>query len=91
MSLGPKRKAEWGDPDAITRKSSGKIYALLAAAMLLTKLGRLECGELQTDAQRQVYQQPPSAEPSVIQGRITGMQGNLNGINRAGLRPANTR
>ena len=66
-----------GGPDAFTRKSSGKTYVLLAAAILLTTLGRLECGELQTDAQRQVYQQPPCAEPSVIQGRLTGMQGNL--------------
>jgi hypothetical protein len=64
-------------PDAILRKRSRKIYALLAAAMLLTTLPGVAGSELPRGSQGQVQQQPPSADPFVIQGRITGIQGNV--------------
>jgi hypothetical protein len=64
-------------PNAINRKRSRKIYALLAAAMLLTALGSVKGHEFQADSQTQVHRQAPSAEPFVIQGRITGIQGTV--------------
>lgn len=63
--------------DAINRKRGRKVCGLLAAAMLLTALGSAEGREIQTDSQPQVHRQRASAEPYVIQGRITGIQGNL--------------
>ena len=45
--------------------------------MLLTALGGAEGREIQTDSQLEVHRQPPCPEPYVIQGRITGTEGNL--------------
>ncbi len=64
-------------PDAIDRKRSQEIYALLATAMLLTALASVKGRGLQADSYAQVHRQPASAEPLVIQGRITGVHGTL--------------
>ncbi|MGD0792683.1 MAG: hypothetical protein ABR920_13030 [Terriglobales bacterium] len=64
-------------PNAIIRRRSRKIYALLAASMLLMVLGSVKGREVRADSQTQVYRQPVSSEPLVIQGRITTMQGAL--------------
>jgi len=50
-----------------------KIYAALAAVMLLMGLGSVKGREVRADSQTQ----PASSEPLVIQGRITGIQGAL--------------
>lgn len=50
---------------------------LLAAAIVLTALSSVKGREFQTDSQTQAHRQPASAEPLVIQGRITGIQGTL--------------
>jgi hypothetical protein len=45
--------------------------------MLLMVLGSVKGREVRADSQTQVYRQPVSSEPLVIQGRITTMQGAL--------------
>jgi hypothetical protein len=45
--------------------------------MLLMVLGSVKGREVPADSQTQVYRQPVSSEPLVIQGRITTMQGAL--------------
>jgi hypothetical protein len=64
-------------PNAIIRRRSRKIYALLAAAILLTALGSVKGREVRADSQTQVSRQLASSEPLVIQGRITGIRGGL--------------
>lgn len=64
-------------PNAIIRRRSRKIYALLAATMLLMALGSVQGHEARADSQTQVQRQPASSELLVIQGRITGIQGAL--------------
>jgi len=61
----------------IIRGRSRKIYALLAAAILLTAIGPVKARELQADSQPQAKRPPASSEPLVIQGRVTGIQGAL--------------
>ena len=63
--------------NAIIRRRSRTIYALLAASMLLMALGSVKGREGPADSQTQVHAQPVSSEPLVIQGRITGIQGAL--------------
>jgi hypothetical protein len=63
-------------PNAIIRGRSRKIYALLAATVLLTEVGSMKGGEARADdAKSGVHRQSASSEPLVIQGRITGIQG----------------
>jgi hypothetical protein len=75
-------------PNAILRGRgrSPKIYAALAAGMLLMLIGMVIGGvngrEVRADSQTQVSRQPVSrqpvsSDPLVIQGRITAIQGAL--------------
>lgn len=64
-------------PNAIIRRRSRKIYAPLAASLLLTVLGSVKGREVPANSQTQVYRQPVSSDPLVIQGRITTIQGAL--------------
>ena len=50
-----------------------RMYAALAAGILLTGLGSVKGREVRTDSQTQ----PASSGPLVIQGRITGIEGTL--------------
>jgi hypothetical protein len=61
--------------NATIRRSSRKIYALLAGSLLLMVVGSVKGREGQADSQTQAHRQPVSSEPLVIQGRITAMQG----------------
>jgi hypothetical protein len=64
-------------PNAIIRRRSRKIYAPLAASLLLMVLGSVKGREVPANSQTQVYRQPVSSDPLVIQGRITTIQGAL--------------
>jgi hypothetical protein len=64
-------------PNAMIRRRSRRIYAPLTASMLLMGLGSVKGCEVSADSQTQVYRQPVSSDPLVIQGRITTMQGAL--------------
>jgi len=59
------------------RKRSRRIYAPLAASMLLMGFGSVKGREVRANSQTQAHRQPASSEPIVIQGRITGIQGAL--------------
>ena len=62
--------------NAMIRGRRRKIYALLAATVLLTEVGSMQAGEARGDDTKSgVHRQSASAEPLVIQGRITGIQG----------------
>jgi len=63
--------------NAKIRRRSRRIYASLAASMLLMGLGSVNGREVPADSQTQVYRQPVSSDPLVIQGRITAIQGPL--------------
>jgi len=63
--------------NAIPRKRNRKIYAPLAASMLLMVIGGVKGREVRADSQTQVSRQPASSDPFVIQGRITAIQGAL--------------
>ena len=60
----------------IRRRSQG-IYALLAATLLLTVTGGGKGRAVQAQSQTKVQQPSAASEPLVIQGRITGIQGDL--------------
>jgi hypothetical protein len=67
--------------DVRIRRSNRKIYHLLAVTLLLTALGSLT-REVRADSQTPVHPQSASssldpAEPLVIQGRITRIEGAL--------------
>lgn len=68
-------------PNAILRSRSPKIYAPLAAGVLLMLIGTLIGGvqgrAVPADSQTQVSRQPVSSDPLIIQGRITAIQGAL--------------
>jgi len=71
-------------PNAILRRRgrSPKIYAALAAGMLLMVIGGMKGREVRADSRTQVSRQPVSrqpvsSDPLVIQGRITAIQGAL--------------
>ena len=62
-------------PNVTIRRHSRKLYAMLAATVLLTALGSAKGREVRADSQTQIDRQPASSEPLVIQGRIAAIQG----------------
>jgi hypothetical protein len=66
-------------PNAILRRRrrSPKIYAPLAASILLMVIGGVQSREVRADSQTRVSRQPVSSHPIIIQGRITAIQGAL--------------
>jgi len=62
---------------AILRGHNRRSYAPLAASILLTVLGTLNNHEVPAEPQSEVYGQPASSAPLVIQGRITAIKGTL--------------
>jgi hypothetical protein len=63
------------ETNSTIRTPGRKIYALLAATILLTALGSLNVRQAQAGSQNQAQPQPASSEPLVIQGRITEIAG----------------
>jgi hypothetical protein len=59
------------------RSRSQRMYALFAATLLLTVIGGVKGREVQAQSQTKVQQQSAASEPLVIQGRVTGIEGNL--------------
>jgi len=62
-------------PNPIIRRC--RICAALAAGMFLIVFGSVRGREVRADSQTPAHEQPVSAEPLVIQGRITIIQGAL--------------
>lgn len=59
------------------RRHSQGIYPLLAATLLLPVIGGVEGREVQAQSQTKTQQQSGASEPLVVQGRITGIEGDL--------------
>ena len=64
-------------PNEILRRRSPKIYAALAASVLLMLIGGVKSREVRADSQTQLSRQSVPSDPLVIQCRITAIQGAL--------------